>query len=78
MKNEQKNSSMWHRMGRKDGEMSRRLLEDSRRLLSNGGGGGGGVGKEKKKDMEIKGIEEEIKRKVLSYLPQKIAFNFSS
>lgn len=64
-------------MGRKDGEMSRRLLEDSRRLLSNGGWGGGGGG-EKKKDMEIKGIEEEIKRRVLSYFPQKIAFNFSS
>lgn len=55
-------------------KMGKCLGINSRRLLSNGWGGG----REKKKDMEIKGIEEEIKRRVLSYFQQKIAFNFSS
>ena len=61
-------------MGRKDGKMSRNQLQKTTELLRGGGGGGGW----RRETWRLKGTDEEIKKRVLSYSPQKIAFNFPS
>ena len=61
-------------MGRKDGKMSRNQLQKTTELLAGGGAGGGW----RRETWRLKGTDEEIKKIVLSYYPQKIAFNFPS
>ena len=56
---------------------SRRLLSNRTRAGAEGGGAGGGE-ERRRKTWRLKGIDEKIKRRVLSYFQQKIDFNFPS